>query len=231
MWGFAQVRNSGGRALEMSGSLTISDGPGGLRAGPYPATLGTTLATGQTSPVSVVLDKQLPSGPWKVRLSLQSGMIKRTVTTTLTFPGHRRRQWPADPAHLHERAQWPRSSRVCFPCFCRSSCSAGTAAGPGDGPVPPFPCACQRDEGHSPPASGALRLLRRFACCGDRAGGRASAGHARRSRRDERTFPVSLAPPPGRDCPCRRPRSSGHPKSTCSPRSPSSSLARAPLET
>jgi hypothetical protein len=34
----------------------------------------------------VVFDKQLPAGPWTVRLTLVSGAIERTVTATLTFP-------------------------------------------------------------------------------------------------------------------------------------------------
>jgi hypothetical protein len=83
---FAQVRNTGGRALTISGTLTLSGGPGGLRAGPYPANLGVTLLPGDTAPVSVMLDKRLPSGPWKAQLTLQSGMVRRTVSGTLTFP-------------------------------------------------------------------------------------------------------------------------------------------------
>ncbi|WP_055482307.1 hypothetical protein [Sphaerimonospora mesophila] len=82
----AQVSNTGGRVLEMGGKLTLSDGPGGLRAGPFPVTLGTALAPGDRAPVRVVLDERLPNGPWDVRLELSSGMIRRTVTATLTFP-------------------------------------------------------------------------------------------------------------------------------------------------
>ena len=44
----AQVHNIGQRALDMRGTLTLADGPGGLTAGPYPAQLGTTLAPGQS---------------------------------------------------------------------------------------------------------------------------------------------------------------------------------------
>lgn len=82
----AQVRNSGGRALEMAGALTLTDGPGKMNAGPFPATLGTTLLPGDSAPVSVVLDERLPDGPWKARLTLESGMIKRAVSATVTFP-------------------------------------------------------------------------------------------------------------------------------------------------
>ena len=82
----ALVHNTGGRALDMSGSLKLSAGPGGLSAGPFPAKLGTTLAPGQTEPVTVNLDKALPAGPWKARIDLQSGLLKRAAEGTITFP-------------------------------------------------------------------------------------------------------------------------------------------------
>ncbi|MGP3917666.1 hypothetical protein [Nonomuraea sp. 10N515B] len=82
----ATVRNTGERALDLSGKLWLSDGPGGLNAGPFPAQVGTTIALNDSAPVMVVLDARLPYGPWKVTLTLQSGLVKRTVTGTLTFP-------------------------------------------------------------------------------------------------------------------------------------------------
>jgi hypothetical protein len=82
----ATVRNTGGRTLDMAGQLSLSDGPGGLSAGPFPATVGTTLLPGRTGKVEVLFDKRLPAGPWKVRLKLVSGAIERTVVATLTFP-------------------------------------------------------------------------------------------------------------------------------------------------
>lgn len=82
----ATVRNTGGRALDMSGTLKLSDGPGGLSAGPFPARLGTTLAPGQSEPVTVALDKQIPAGPWRARMDLRSGLIKRAAEATITFP-------------------------------------------------------------------------------------------------------------------------------------------------
>ncbi|MGI5156384.1 hypothetical protein [Microbispora sp. CA-102843] len=82
----AQVRNTGGRALDLSGSLSLSEGPGGLRAGPYPAELGVTLRPGDTGRLAVVMDPRLPDGPWKADLVIQSGLIKRTVSATVVFP-------------------------------------------------------------------------------------------------------------------------------------------------
>ncbi len=82
----AQVHNTGGRALDMSGTLRLSEGPGGLSAGPFPAELGTTLGPGDSEPVTVLLDKRLPNGPWRALIQLESGLIKRSAQATLTFP-------------------------------------------------------------------------------------------------------------------------------------------------
>lgn len=83
----ATVHNTGGRALDMSGTLRLRAGPGGLSAGPFPARLGVTLAIGDTEPVTIVLDKRLPSGPWDARVTLHSGLITRSTRATLSFPG------------------------------------------------------------------------------------------------------------------------------------------------
>jgi hypothetical protein len=82
----AQVHNTGGRALDMTGQLRLSKGPGGLSAGPFNATLGTTLGVGQSEPVKVTLDKALPNGPWLARMELASGLVRRAATATITFP-------------------------------------------------------------------------------------------------------------------------------------------------
>jgi hypothetical protein len=82
----ATVRNTGERALDMSGSLRLSAGPGGLGAGPFPAVLGTTLAIGDTEPVTIVLDREVPAGPWNVAITLRSALVEHRATATLTFP-------------------------------------------------------------------------------------------------------------------------------------------------
>lgn len=82
----ASVHNTGGRALDMSGKLLLAAGPGGLSAGPFNAALGTTLAIGDIEPVTVMLDKQLPAGPWKATITLRSGLLERSATATITFP-------------------------------------------------------------------------------------------------------------------------------------------------
>ena len=82
----AQVHNTGGRAIDLIGSLTLDKGPGGLSAGPFPAKLGTTLAPGESEPVTVPLDKALPAGPWHARIQLQTDLLKRAAEGTVTFP-------------------------------------------------------------------------------------------------------------------------------------------------
>jgi hypothetical protein len=82
----ARVHNTGLRALDIRGDLQLSEGPGSLSAGPFPVTTGSTLAPGDTAPVEVLLDRQLPDGPWTVRLTLASGLLQRTATATIRFP-------------------------------------------------------------------------------------------------------------------------------------------------
>lgn len=82
----ARVRNTGERALDMAGELTLSEGPGGLSAGPFAATVGTTLAVGATAPVEVVLDEAVRGGPWLATITMRSGLLERAAKASITFP-------------------------------------------------------------------------------------------------------------------------------------------------
>jgi hypothetical protein len=82
----ATAHNTGGRPLDIGGTLTLTDGPGGLRAGPFPVEVGTAVAPGGSAPVTVALDKRLPRGPWRAEMRLASGLIHRLAVTTITFP-------------------------------------------------------------------------------------------------------------------------------------------------
>ncbi|HVF74029.1 MAG TPA: hypothetical protein VM938_03190 [Acidimicrobiales bacterium] len=82
----ATVRNTGGRALDVTGTLLLSNGPGGLSAGPFPAELNTTLAVGDTKKVTITLDERLPAGPWDATVALASGVTERRGEATITFP-------------------------------------------------------------------------------------------------------------------------------------------------
>lgn len=72
--------------MDLAGELTLTDGPGGLSGGPFPATLGTTLAVDAVGSVEIVLDEQLPNGPWQAVLTLESGLLERSVAAEITFP-------------------------------------------------------------------------------------------------------------------------------------------------
>ena len=82
----AKLTNTGGAILDIGGYLTLSQGPGGLRAGPFPAKVATGLAPGYSETVTLALDKQLPAGPWQADLRLRSGFLERTARATITFP-------------------------------------------------------------------------------------------------------------------------------------------------
>jgi len=82
----AEVVNTGRRALDMRGELELREGPGGTSAGPFDVVVGTTLAAGDTAPVRVVLDEDLPAGPWTARITLRSGRLERQAEAVITFP-------------------------------------------------------------------------------------------------------------------------------------------------
>lgn len=82
----ARVRNTGGRALDMAGDLRLTDGPGGVSAGPFDVKLGTVLGVGRSTHVFVPLDRDIPSGPWLARLTLRSGNVERVAEATIQFP-------------------------------------------------------------------------------------------------------------------------------------------------
>jgi hypothetical protein len=82
----ATVLNTGGRAIDVGGTLRLSDGPGGLSAGPFPVQLGTTIGIGQRGTVRVVLSRSIPDGPWTADLRLRSDLVRRQAQARITFP-------------------------------------------------------------------------------------------------------------------------------------------------
>lgn len=81
-----RVNNTGKRALDMGGSVSLSEGPAGTRAGPFDVVDGTTLAPGESGSVTVRFPRELPNGPWKIDVELESGMVRRTGSGRITFP-------------------------------------------------------------------------------------------------------------------------------------------------
>jgi hypothetical protein len=80
-----QARNTGGRALDINGTLTLTSGPGGLRAGPFLLTTAATIAPGQSAPVAFTLAAGLPDGPWHALITLRSGLVTRAEHATISF--------------------------------------------------------------------------------------------------------------------------------------------------
>lgn len=99
----ANVHNTGGRALDLSGTLTLTDGPASTSAGPFAVTKGTTLALGDNGAVHVTLDPQLADGPWLAHLKLVSDLAREETTATITFPADGAPAHTIRPASHH----WP----------------------------------------------------------------------------------------------------------------------------
>jgi hypothetical protein len=70
----ADVRDTGARAIDLSGNLRLSGGPGGSSAGPFRFQSGLTLAPGQAGQMRAVLSKTTPPGSWHATVTLQSGI-------------------------------------------------------------------------------------------------------------------------------------------------------------
>jgi len=83
----AELKNTGGRALDATADLTLAATSGSLTAGPYPATLGTTIAPGSTESLTVVITDDIGEGPWTATLEVTSGLLAETFDAELAFPG------------------------------------------------------------------------------------------------------------------------------------------------
>lgn len=82
----ALVTNSGGRALDILGNLTLTEGPGGLSAGPFNIQKASTIAPGEAQKVVFLLPAEIPNGPWSAKARLKSGLLERQATAPITFP-------------------------------------------------------------------------------------------------------------------------------------------------
>lgn len=78
--------NDGQRAIDLTGELQLTEGPGGVSAGPFPGEGAPTLAPGQCGDVAIRLDPDLPRGPWMATVTLRSGEEARTAGAFITFP-------------------------------------------------------------------------------------------------------------------------------------------------
>jgi hypothetical protein len=81
----AQVNNTGGRALDPSGTVELSGGPGGISTAPVKGS-GGAIAPGQSGTVTFTLDPALPAGPWQAALTITSGLVSKASSIDVTFP-------------------------------------------------------------------------------------------------------------------------------------------------
>ncbi|HXP56151.1 MAG TPA: hypothetical protein VN847_14400 [Streptosporangiaceae bacterium] len=79
------VNNTGGRAVDVRGSMSLTNGPGGLQAGPFNPQSMDTLAPGQSHPVTFALSSKLPEGPWQATFMFKSDLITKTEKVTLNL--------------------------------------------------------------------------------------------------------------------------------------------------
>jgi hypothetical protein len=79
----ATVDNTGQRALDMTGSLSMTRN--NIKAGPFKLEEGVTIPPGQSAPVRVIINEDLPDGTWNASLALASGTIKHTVKASVTL--------------------------------------------------------------------------------------------------------------------------------------------------
>ncbi|MGH3659942.1 MAG: hypothetical protein ACRDUA_25155, partial [Micromonosporaceae bacterium] len=83
----ARLRNTGTRALHVTGSLALVGGSAPVTAPPSsPVARGTTLAHHSTGDLDVGVDEPVGTGPETVTVVVDGGRVTRSATTTLTFP-------------------------------------------------------------------------------------------------------------------------------------------------
>jgi len=82
------VRNTGERAVDLTGQLRLTNGPGGSSADPFPAGQALTLAPDQSGMVTFALPAALSDGPWLATVTLASGLTTATARGNVVFGGH-----------------------------------------------------------------------------------------------------------------------------------------------
>ncbi|MGC4748277.1 hypothetical protein ACLQ28_21875 [Micromonospora sp. DT201] len=80
----ANVTNTGERALDMTGRLTLNKGA--VQAGPFKVTNGVTILPGQSGKVRIEVNQSLPAGVWDVQVLLASGLVERKAEGRITLP-------------------------------------------------------------------------------------------------------------------------------------------------
>jgi hypothetical protein len=79
----AHVENTGGRAIDLNGSLRLTGGPGNSSSGPFPAQAIVTLAPGQSWNMTFAPPRSLPGGSWRAKITMVSGLTTATAAATV----------------------------------------------------------------------------------------------------------------------------------------------------
>ena len=66
------------------------------------------MAIGDTEPVTIALDKQLPAGPWGAHITLRSGLVERSAQATITFPDTGTSAATGTSPSVSTASDWPR---------------------------------------------------------------------------------------------------------------------------
>jgi hypothetical protein len=96
----ARVHNTGGRAVDLAGTASLTGGPGNTSAGPYRARQVVSLAPGQSGAITFLPARRLPSGPWRATVTLVSGLTVRKATATVRFSNHQGAAWLSSSAMI-----------------------------------------------------------------------------------------------------------------------------------
>jgi hypothetical protein len=79
----AHVNNTGGRAIDLNGTVRLTDGPGNTTSGPFRAQRIVTLAPGQSWNMTFAAPRSLPVGSWRATVTLVSGLTTAKATATV----------------------------------------------------------------------------------------------------------------------------------------------------
>jgi hypothetical protein len=83
----ARVHDTGGLAVDLSGQARLTNGPGGITAGPFREQQVVTLAPGQSGNLAFTESKNLPGGSWHATVTLVSGLTTATAQSDIQIPG------------------------------------------------------------------------------------------------------------------------------------------------
>lgn len=81
----AEVHDTGGRAIDVSGTVTLTNGPGGISATAIPLRQALTLAPGQSDRITFYPSRSLPLGSWLATVRLVSGITRVKASATISF--------------------------------------------------------------------------------------------------------------------------------------------------